>query len=621
MSDFFKNFVPRDYQSEIHQLLKSNYDSGIYRNLVRVFTGGGKTTGIAAFLPKIFPLLMNQGPLMFLSHRREILFHAAGKFQKIYTDKMIGIEMGEYALSGYEDMMFISVDSLGRLESKRMKKYKGLKPGIILCDEGHHVSEKGTWDRILNYFHAGSEYTGVDLDDRFHPLVLYLTATPNRADGKTLIKFVDNVDEGTTIDYGLDYGIDNGWLVRPDLYDMTVHSKSGKEMTDEERAAAVCKVKEEFCVGKKTLIFASSVAGSKIVAATLNRLKIGNTFVQLDHEDNVITAGHVDGTTEKDIRDNIVQSFADPNGLESMTNRLVFTEGYDNPEIRAAIDDGATRSDSLFEQKVGRVCRVLEGVLVPGMTRQERLDAIAKSDKPSAPYFALYDTSHLSLSPAINLVEQTEDGKDKIPTVKPTVDILVYEEEETEEMPPKSFEDLDDIQLLIQRRDIWTGTVYNKQLDAMTNLRWCIEPNDKTAALWIPKDPTHKTDTPVIWRIVPLGDRQFAYHVINVGGFSEKKGHPTKSSVEIIDGATNFQGLISFLDGKLKEWDPAQYAACKRNAYSAEKKAPAKIKKRLTALGVKYGDGLTDQTANILHDDARIKKSINHLIEKGKYAG
>ena len=84
MIDFFQQFKPRDYQSEIHQKLRSNYDQGIYRNLVRVFTGGGKTTGIASFLPRIFPELIKQGPLMYVSHRREILFHAYKKFQKIW---------------------------------------------------------------------------------------------------------------------------------------------------------------------------------------------------------------------------------------------------------------------------------------------------------------------------------------------------------------------------------------------------------------------------------------------------------------------------------------------------------------------------------------------------------
>ena len=560
MSDFFKSFQPRDYQIEIHNKLRALYDRGLYRLLVRAFTGAGKTTGVAAFLPKKFPELMDQGPLMFLSHRREILFHAYSKFCQIYPDKMIGIEMGEYHLSGIEDMMFISVDSLGRLESSRMKKYKGLTPGIIMCDEGHHVSEKGTWDRILNFFQAGSDYVGLAPETGLHPLVVFLTATPNRADGKTLAKFVDNWEIDDQIDYGIDYGIENGWLVAPDLYDLHLLNRNWSDMTGEEKAAAVCKVKEKYAVGLKTLIFAGSVAESKIIDATINKLKLGSRGIQIPELDDIVDgqnqlkrySGHVDGKTEKIIRDAILESFAKEDGLENVTNRLVLTEGYDNPFIRAGIDAGRTQSDSLFEQKVGRFLRVLEGVLKPGMTKEERLSAIAQSDKPRVAYFALYDTSHLSLSPAIDLHEVNEKGEEKIPTVKPIVDVIIYEEEETEEMPGRDWDDLNDIELFAVRRDIWTGTVYNERVHALTDLRWCIDPKKSIAALWIPKDPTKKTDTPVIWRIVPVEERKFQLQVINVGGWSDNLNRPTKSTIEIVEGTSNFMGMIRHMDNTLK---------------------------------------------------------------------
>ena len=624
MSDFFKTFQPRDYQVEIHNKLRDLYDRGLYRILVRAFTGAGKTTGVAAFLPKKFPELMDQGPLMFLSHRREILFHAYSKFCQIYPEKMIGIEMGEYHLSGIEDMMFISVDSLGRLESARMKKYKGLTPGIIMCDEGHHVSEKGTWDRILNFFEAGSEYAGVAPETGLHPLVVFLTATPNRADGQTLAEFVDNWEKEDQIDYGIDYGIENGWLVAPDLYDLHLMNRQWSDMTDEDKAAAVCKVKEQYAVGLKTLIFAGSVNESKIINSTLNNLRLGNGGVHIPEisdtvqpaQDDKYYSGHVDGKTDKGTRDAILESFSKKDGLENLTNRLVLTEGYDNPFIRAGIDAGRTQSDSLFEQKVGRFLRVLEGVITPGMTREERLLAIAESDKPRVPYFALYDTSHLTLSPAIALHEVNEEGEEKIPTTKPIVDVIVYEDEESTEIPPRNWDDLDNIELFARRRDIWTGTVYNDRIHALTDLRWCIDPKQSIGALWIHKDPTGKTDTPVIWRIVPVKDREFQLQVINVGGWSEKMGRPTRSSVEIVDGTSNFMGMIRHMDDTLKSWDKKQYAHCRRDAF-AEDPASTKTKKWLTDLDVGYGSGVTERTARILRDDARIKKSITNLISKG----
>lgn len=595
MSDFFSTFKPRDYQVYVHEQLRSRYDAGLFRLLVRMFTGAGKTTGVAAFLPKVFPELMERGPLMFISHRREILFHSYNKFRQIYPEAFIGIEMGEYHATGIEEMLFISVDSLGRLESSRLDKYKGIKPGIIICDEGHHVTEQGGWDRVLTYFGVGSDYDHTYNFDGLPPLVLFLTATPNRGDGKTLGRFVDDYE----IDLGIDYGIENGWLVAPDMYDMHMVGRDWGDLSTEEKAEGVVRIKEQYCTGLQTLIFASNVAESKIIEATLNEHGIG------------AGAGHVDGTTEKEHRDSIVSNFKPGGGVETLTNRLVFTEGFDEPTIQAVIDNGRTQSDALFEQKIGRALRPWPGTVDGLATVEERLAAIANSPKPRALVFVTYDTGHLQLSPQINLAQLDEDGNEMMPNCAPVVDVLLYEDDLGDEVPPRKWEDIENIELFAIRRDIWTGTVFNEKLRAITDQRWIVDQNAQSAALWVPKDPTGETDTPVIFYI-KKGDEGWNLVTVHVGGWSEKLGRPRKARFEEFHSTMNFNGTIRHIDKTLKEKAPSQYAATRRNAFEATPATKQEIN-YLKTNGIPYGEGITSQTAHMLMDDHRIKTSLSKL--------
>lgn len=593
---FFDTFKPRDYQVRVHNELRTRYDAGKFRFLVRLFTGAGKTTGVAAFLPKIFPELLENGPLIFLSHRREILFHAYTRFKGIYPDKFIGIEMGEYRASGIEDMIFVSVDSLGRLESSRLKKYKNHKPGIILCDEGHHVTEKGTWDRILSYFDVGSDFDHTYKFNGHPPLVIFLTATPNRGDGLTLESFVDDYE----IDLGIDYGIDNGWLVRPELYDMHLQ-KDGRnwgEMDEDEQVAAIAKIKETYAIGQRTLVFAPTVSSSKRVASTLNELGIGNG------------AGHVDAKTDKEERDTIVKAF-ERGDIETLSNRLIFTEGYDNPYINVIIDSACTQSDSLFEQKIGRGLRPLPGLVDHLETKEERLAAIAASSKPCAVILCTYDTSHLKLSPEINIHQLDETGNEKMPLCAPVVDVIIYEEELPEEVPPRSRGDLDSIELFALRRDVWTGTIYNNKLKAITTQRWVLDQKDQSAALWIPKDPDNVHDTPFIWYLRKWGEG-WEFVSVDVGGWSHKRGHARKAGYEVVTNYDNFGYAIRSLDTILQHVSPSQYTATRTDAYGGEGAGEWEME-YLKNNGIKYGTSLTDRSAHALIDNHRIQTALSKL--------
>jgi hypothetical protein len=373
------------------------------------------------------------------------------------------------------------------------------------------------------------------------------------------------------------------------------------DLTTEERAAAIAKVKLQFAPTDQTLVFAGSVEESKIVAATINKLKIGRK------------AGHVDGTTDKEIRDEIVSGFRPDGEYDTLSNRLVFTEGYDNAFIQSVIDAGRTQSDSLFEQKVGRGLRPWPGTVDGLGSIEERLQAIAESPKPVCNYFTMYDTSHLELNASIDLRVIDEDDVVQMPTCNPIIDVIIYEDPEEEQIPPRDWDDLDQIELFAVRKDVWTKTVFNEKLHILTDLRWILDTNNNNASLWIPKDPEGKTDTPVIWRLVETGTRKWKFQVVNVGGYSERVGRATAAYYEDYPKEiTDFVGTLRKMDNHLKGLNRKQYELTKRDAY----KEVDAIKRELDYLKrakISHGPKLTRTTAHILMDSHRIKTSLTKL--------
>ena len=91
-----------------------------------------------------------------------------------------------------------------------------------------------------------------------------------------------------------------------------------------------------------TLVFATSVEHSKIVAAMLNR--------------EGITARAVWGATKSSVRRGIVEDFR-AGGIQALVNYGVFREGFDAPKTRAIVVARPVYSPNLYFQMIGRGLR------------------------------------------------------------------------------------------------------------------------------------------------------------------------------------------------------------------------------------------------------------------------
>ena len=71
-------------------------------------------------------------------------------------------------------------------------------------------------------------------------------------------------------------------------------------------------------------------------------------------------AEHVDGATPKDERDEILKRLS-RGDLELVTNCMVLTEGWDQPDVACCVLARPTKSIGLYRQMAGRVIRPAPG--------------------------------------------------------------------------------------------------------------------------------------------------------------------------------------------------------------------------------------------------------------------
>ena len=171
---FVFDIHPYPYQQEILEKLHAEREiRGLNRNLVVAATGTGKTV-ISAFDYRRFcknnPGQRNR--LLFVAHREEILRQSRDTFQGVLKDPNFGeLFVGSFTPASL-DHLFISVQTLNS-----QALYDSLPADYydyIIVDEFHHAAAP-TYQKLLNHFNP--------------QILLGLTATPERMDGKSILDY------------------------------------------------------------------------------------------------------------------------------------------------------------------------------------------------------------------------------------------------------------------------------------------------------------------------------------------------------------------------------------------------------------------------------------------------
>ena len=159
-----------DVEREIHNSFK---------NLVVAATGTGKTV-IAAFDYQRFRDEHQQNNnLLFIVHREEILEQSIATFRSVLDDDKFGeLWVGNHQPSSASELshLFVSIQTFNS-NKERFQKLGGTHYNFIIIDEAHH-STADSYRQLFTMFKP--------------QILLGLTATPERADGKSLLPDFNN---------------------------------------------------------------------------------------------------------------------------------------------------------------------------------------------------------------------------------------------------------------------------------------------------------------------------------------------------------------------------------------------------------------------------------------------
>lgn len=333
----------RSYQEEALAAVAMAEAEGIRRQLMVLPTGAGKTIVFASLAGR------RGDRTLVLAHRDELIGQAVDKMRLVWPDADIGIVKAERNECWAQDVVVASVQSLSPQRIARLGAF-----GLVIVDEAHHATAR-TYARILDGLGCGPD---ANQRSAGGPLLLGVTATPDRADGKGLNESFEKIV----------YAKDILWMIRAgyladiravevqlaDLHlaDITVRQgdyaegELGQAMTKANAPRHILKAWREHASDRRTLIFMPTVANAQEVAAE---------FVA-----GGIRAAAVAGSDPLEERRRKMAAFSS-GALQVLVNCQVATEGFDCPAISCVVMGRPTKSRGLFTQMVGRGTRPYPG--------------------------------------------------------------------------------------------------------------------------------------------------------------------------------------------------------------------------------------------------------------------
>jgi superfamily II DNA or RNA helicase len=337
---------PFHYQKEILEKLQVERElHGRMKNLVVAATGVGKTV-ISAFDYKRFDSSnKNRSRLLFVAHREEILKQSRDTFRAILKDLNFGELLVGNNLPTSIDHLFVSIQSFN---SKKM--YETTTSDyydFIIVDEFHHAAAE-SYQRLLNHYEP--------------KILLGLTATPERMDGKDILSYFDNT---IAAEMRLTEAV-NQKLLSPfqyfcvsDRVDLSKlkWSRKGYDIRELEnvytsndlRSNEIIKSIHKYVTSiedVKALGFCVSIEHAKYMADYFNKNGIPSISLY----------GDVKNSVRQEVQNKLVTG-----EVKFIFVVDLYNEGIDIPEVNTVLFLRPTESLTVFLQQLGRGLRISEG--------------------------------------------------------------------------------------------------------------------------------------------------------------------------------------------------------------------------------------------------------------------
>lgn len=338
--------ILRGYQQQLVEGALKLWQGGNRRIAMVMATGGGKTP-TAMSLAEMS--VASGSPVLWLAHRTELIDQAIDKARQVAPGRRIGRLQG--TVKQYRAEIVVgSVQTASTPSTLALLTSRNW--GLIVIDETHHATAD-TYLRVLRELRAY---------DEVGPLVLGVTATLDRSDGRALGEVFEDIVDPQIGLVDLIRHPEGPFLVPPRGVRVRI---AGLDLGRVKRVAG------DFNSGALGAAMSAAMAPQRIVEAWREHSKDCPTIAFLPtvaisievaqaFSDAGIAAVHLDGTTPAGDRAAALDAYRDGRILV-LCNVGLFTEGTDLPSTRCVIMARPTSSTSLYQQMVGRGLRLYPG--------------------------------------------------------------------------------------------------------------------------------------------------------------------------------------------------------------------------------------------------------------------
>jgi superfamily II DNA or RNA helicase len=334
---------PYPHQQAVLEALEVERRHGHHRNLIVAATGTGKTV-IAALDYARLRRELGDPTLLFVAHRREILSQSLATFRAAVRDGHFGELLVGDDRPTLGRHVFASIQAL---HEDRLKPVAPDAYDVVIVDEFHHA-QADTYQRLLRHLRP--------------KVLLGLTATPERADGKSILGWFDQriaaelrlwdaLELGLVVPFQY-FGIHDGTdLSSVDFssgrYDVT--SLEQLYTSDHVRANHVLRALHDHVrdpSSLRALGFCVSVAHAQFMAQLFTSKGVPSLAVHAD--------------TRPAERHEALQKLRSGE-VRVLFSRDLFNEGVDVPAVNTVLFLRPTESATVFLQQLGRGLRHEEG--------------------------------------------------------------------------------------------------------------------------------------------------------------------------------------------------------------------------------------------------------------------
>lgn len=329
----------RDNQNEAIEGIRCSASRGNKNILLHAATGFGKTVVASGLIS----LASQKGnPSLFLANRRELIYQAKRTINEFGIDA--GVIMAGVKSELHKDVQIASMQTYGRridLDELICNPWFH-RAKMIIVDEAHGSISPSYQSILKNY--------------KGNALVVGLTATPCRGDGRPLGEFYDDMVKtdsiGSLIKQKQLVPVRYYCPTMPDLAKIRTvrgdydNNELAKRMDKKKLVGDIVENWLRICPDRQTIVFAVNVKHSIHIVESFQ--KVG------------IRAEHIDANTPKEERQAILDRLK--SGITQIVSNVgILTEGFDFPGASCIVLAVATKSLGRFIQMGGRGLRIYEG--------------------------------------------------------------------------------------------------------------------------------------------------------------------------------------------------------------------------------------------------------------------